>query len=62
MKKKQARCMADGGVIRETPEQMLARMNAKYGLGDAGNLPRHSLNQPPLSNLQHLLNLLSRAV
>ena len=39
MKKKQARCMADGGVIRETPEQMLARMNAKYGLGDAGKSP-----------------------
>ena len=39
MKRKQARCMADGGVIRETPEQMLARMNAKYGLGDAGKSP-----------------------
>ena len=39
MKKKQARCMADGGVILETPEQMLARMNAKYGLGDAGKSP-----------------------
>ena len=39
MKKRQARCMADGGVIRETPEQMLARMNAKYGLGDAGKSP-----------------------
>ena len=38
--------MADGGVIRETPEQMLARMNAKYGLGDAWKSPRHSRNQP----------------
>lgn len=39
MKMKHARCMADGGVIRETPEQMLARMNAKYGLVDAGKSP-----------------------
>lgn len=39
---RKAKCMADGGVLladagtKETPEQMLARMNAKYGLGDAG--------------------------
>lgn len=33
--KKRVRCMADGGIV-ETPEQMMARMNAKYGLGGAG--------------------------
>lgn len=30
--------MADGGIV-ETPEQMMARMNAKYGLGGAGTSP-----------------------
>lgn len=33
---RKAKCMADGGVLKETPEQMLARMNAKYGLGGSG--------------------------
>ncbi len=39
---KKRKCMADGGILmagadaKETPEEMLARMNAKYGLGDAG--------------------------
>ncbi len=36
--KKRVRCMADGGIV-ETPEQMMARMNAKYGLGGAGTSP-----------------------
>lgn len=36
--KKRVRCMADGGIV-ETPEQMMARMNAKYGLGGAGTAP-----------------------
>lgn len=33
---RKAKCMADGGVLKETPEQILARMNAKYGMGDTG--------------------------
>lgn len=35
---------ADGGVVpKETPEQMMARMNAKYGLGDTG---KGAIQQP----------------
>ena len=33
MKKETGEVHGRWGVIRETPEQMLARMNAKYGLG-----------------------------
>ena len=39
---KKSKRMADGGILladagtKETPEQLLARMNAKYGLADAG--------------------------
>lgn len=49
--KKRARCMADGGIV-ETPEQMMARMNAKYGLGGAGTAttpkqPTEKQQQPP---------------
>ena len=36
--KKRVRCMADGGIV-ETPEQMMARMNAKVRAGGAGTSP-----------------------
>lgn len=47
---RKTKCMADGGVLlanagaKETAEQMLARMNAKYGLGDSG---KPQAQQPP---------------
>lgn len=48
---RKAKYMADGGVLKETPEQMMARMNAKYGLGGAGTSPTQpkpaDKQQPP---------------
>ena len=49
---KKSKRMADGGILladagtKETPEQMLARMNAKYGLGDAGKPVAQTAQQP----------------
>ena len=49
---KKSKRMADGGILladagtKETPEQLLARMNAKYGLGDAGKPVAQTAPQP----------------
>lgn len=41
-KSKRGICMADGGITQETPDQLMARMTAKYGAPAAGPI------QPPV--------------
>lgn len=44
--RKQGICMADGGITQETPDQMMARMAAKYGMPAAGPASQQPSPQP----------------
>ena len=47
--RKQGICMADGGITQESPEQLMARMAAKYGAptGATQQPQPQSTQQPP---------------
>lgn len=41
--------VSNGGIAQETPEQLMARMRAKYGIPAAGPLPQQPAVQKPVS-------------
>ena len=45
-KNKKGICMADGGITKETPDQLMARMSAKYGAPAAGPVQSAPVQQP----------------
>ena len=63
VKNKRGACMADGGITQESPEQLMARMAAKYGAPTGATPQPQSTQQapqqpPPKSNPLGIMSLL----